>query len=63
MPKNFAQSLAQQLAIHHIQEPFEVDLPNHGFHEEVARELERLGHRVEKKIGRPTHLIIYPKGE
>ncbi|HTQ10576.1 MAG TPA: hypothetical protein VMI31_10930 [Fimbriimonadaceae bacterium] len=48
MPQQFAARLAQQLAENETDYPVVIDVPNDGFNEAVATELEKLGYYVDR---------------
>ena len=60
VPKQYAERLARQLMDDADVDPLIVEVPNHGFHKEVAAALEEMGYRVELDEFRPR-LTIYQK--
>lgn len=61
MPLDYANRLAQQLMADADHDPLVVDVPNDGFHLQVAKALEQMGYQVEIEEFRPR-LRISGKG-
>lgn len=59
MPRNLAERLAKHLMDNADEDPLVVDVPNDGFSDAVARELEKLGHRVEVHDIKKGRLTIH----
>jgi hypothetical protein len=60
MAVEYARKLAARLIADH-EEPLTVDVPNHGFSDEVAAELEKLGYFVRREEFKPERLTIMRK--
>ncbi len=59
MPKDFAVRIAEKISEHLDENPYVVDVPNDGFSDKVACELEKMGYRVERVEFKETRLIIH----